>query len=44
VAYIHSSEEHRETAAARERALTKAEEQLQRVKNGSPLRLGVTHR
>jgi Domain of unknown function (DUF4277)/Transposase DDE domain len=34
VAYIHSSEEHRETAAARERALTKAEEQLQRVKNG----------
>ena len=34
VAYIHSPEEHRETAAARERALTKAEEQLQRVKNG----------
>src|SRR5512140_778220 len=34
VAYIHSSEEHHETAAARERALTKAEEQLQRVKNG----------
>ena len=34
VAYIHSSEEHRETAAARERALTKAEEQLQHVKNG----------
>jgi Domain of unknown function (DUF4277)/Transposase DDE domain len=34
VAYIHSSEEHRETAAARERALTKAEAQLQRVKNG----------
>src|ERR1700733_1903269 len=34
VAYIHSSEEHRETAAARERALAKAEEQLQRVKNG----------
>ncbi len=34
VAYIHSSEEHRETAAARERALTKAEQQLQRVKNG----------
>jgi hypothetical protein len=34
VAYIHSSEEHRATAAARERALTKAEEQLQRVKNG----------
>ena len=34
VAYIHSSEEHRETAAARERGLKKAEEQLQRVKNG----------
>jgi transposase len=34
VAYIHSSEEHRETAAARERALAKAEEQLQRIKNG----------
>jgi hypothetical protein len=34
VAYIHSSEEHRETAAARERALSKAEEQLQRVHNG----------
>ena len=34
VAYIHSSEEHREIAAARERALTKAEQQLQRVKNG----------
>ena len=34
VAYIHSSEEHREVAAARERALTRAEEQLQRVKNG----------
>ncbi len=34
VAYIHSSEEHRDTAAARERALVKAEEQLQRVKNG----------
>jgi Transposase DDE domain/Domain of unknown function (DUF4277) len=34
VAYIHSSEEHRETAAARERALTKAEQQLQRIKNG----------
>ncbi|MGZ6569375.1 MAG: IS1634 family transposase [Solirubrobacteraceae bacterium] len=34
VAYIHSSEEQREVAAARERALTKAEEQLQRVKNG----------
>ncbi len=34
VAYIHSSEEQSETAAARERALTKAEEQLQRVHNG----------
>ncbi|HEU4735240.1 MAG TPA: IS1634 family transposase [Kofleriaceae bacterium] len=34
VAYIHSSEEQRETAAARERALRKAEEQLQRVRNG----------
>jgi Domain of unknown function (DUF4277)/Transposase DDE domain len=34
VAYIHSSEEHREIAAARERALSKAEEQLQRVHNG----------
>jgi hypothetical protein len=34
VACIHSSEEQSETAAARERALTKAEEQLQRVRNG----------
>jgi hypothetical protein len=34
VAYIHSSEEHEQVAAARERALRKAEEQLQRVKNG----------
>ena len=34
VAYIHSSEEHCETAAARERALAKAEQQLQRVQNG----------
>lgn len=34
VAYIHSSEEQRETAAARERALAKAEAQLQRVHNG----------
>ena len=34
VAYIHSSEEQREVAAARERALIKAEEQLQHVKNG----------
>jgi hypothetical protein len=34
VAYIHSSEEQREIAQARERALTKAEEELQRVRNG----------
>jgi hypothetical protein len=34
VAYIHSSEEQRETAAARQRALAKAEEQLQHVHNG----------
>jgi hypothetical protein len=34
VAYIHSSEERREVAAGRERALTKAEEQLQHVHNG----------
>jgi hypothetical protein len=34
VACVHSSQENRETAAARERALAKAEEQLQRVKNG----------
>ena len=34
VAYIHSSEEAREVAAARERALAKAEEELQRVRNG----------
>jgi Domain of unknown function (DUF4277)/Transposase DDE domain len=34
VAYIHSSEEAREVAAARERALQKAEEQLARVKRG----------
>jgi hypothetical protein len=34
VAYIHSSEEHREVAAARERALKKAEEQLERIRNG----------
>jgi transposase len=34
VAYIHSSEEAHEVAAARERALQKAEEQLQRVRNG----------
>jgi hypothetical protein len=34
VAYIHSSEEQRERAAARERALAKAEAALARVKNG----------
>jgi Domain of unknown function (DUF4277)/Transposase DDE domain len=34
VAYIHSSEEQAQVAAARERALSKAEEQLQRVHNG----------
>jgi transposase len=34
VAYIHSSEEAHEVAAARERALAKAENELQRVKNG----------
>jgi hypothetical protein len=34
VAYIHSSEEARETAAARERALQKAEAALARVRNG----------
>jgi len=34
VAYIHSSEEQAQVAAARERALQKAEEQLQRVRNG----------
>lgn len=34
VAYIHSSEEAREVAAARERALHKAEEALGRVKRG----------
>jgi transposase len=34
VAYIHSSEEAREVAAARERALTRAEEQLARVTRG----------
>jgi transposase len=34
VAYIHSSEEQAQVQAARERALTKAEEQLQRIKNG----------
>jgi Domain of unknown function (DUF4277)/Transposase DDE domain len=34
VAYIHSSEEAREVAAARERALAKADEELQRVRNG----------
>lgn len=34
VAFIHSSEEAREVAAARERALTKAEQQLARVTRG----------
>jgi hypothetical protein len=34
VAYIHSSEEAREVAAARDRALTKAEAALTRVQNG----------
>ena len=34
VAYIHSSEEAAQVAAARERALSKAEEQLRRVYNG----------
>jgi hypothetical protein len=34
VAYIHSSDEQRETAAARARALVKAEEALARVKRG----------
>ena len=34
VAWIHSSEEGREVAAARERALTKAEAELERVKRG----------
>jgi transposase len=34
VAYIHSSEEQQQVAAARERALLKAEQELQRVTNG----------
>jgi transposase len=34
LAYIHSSEERAQVAAARERALKKAEEQLGRVRNG----------
>ena len=34
VAYIHSGEEAHEVAAARERALTKAEDELTRVRNG----------
>jgi transposase len=34
VAYIHSSEEASQVAAARERALAKAEQDLQRVRNG----------
>src|SRR5437764_11458737 len=33
VAYIHSSEEHEQVAAARERALQKAEAELERVRN-----------
>lgn len=34
VAYIHSSEEQEQVAAARERALCKAQDELQRVKHG----------
>jgi hypothetical protein len=34
IAYIHSSEEEREVKAARERALRRAEEKLERVRNG----------
>jgi transposase len=34
VAYIHSSEEQQQVAAARERALRKAEAELERVRNG----------
>jgi hypothetical protein len=34
VAYIHSSEEQRETVRARERALNKAEAALERIRNG----------
>jgi hypothetical protein len=34
VAYIHSSEEAREVAAARERAMTRAEQALERVRRG----------
>jgi transposase len=34
VAYVHSSEEEREIAAARERALAKAEEALRRIERG----------
>ena len=34
VAYIHSSEEQAQVGAARDRALTKAEQELQRVRNG----------
>lgn len=44
VAYIHSSEEHRETAAARERALAKAEEQVRRVRNGLGARYDKTRK
>jgi len=43
VAYIHSSEERAQVAAARERALAKAEEQLQRIKNGLGGRYYKTH-
>ena len=44
VAYIHSSEEAREVAAARERALTKAEEALARVQRGLGGRYYTTRR
>ncbi|MGH3781504.1 MAG: IS1634 family transposase, partial [Pseudonocardiaceae bacterium] len=44
VAYIHSSEEQREVAAARERALTKAEAALERVRNGIGGRYNKTRR
>jgi hypothetical protein len=44
VAYIHSSEEAREVAAARERALTKAEDALARVQRGLGGRHSKTRR
>jgi len=44
VAYIHSSEEAREVAAARERALEKAEAALERVRNGLTGRYYKTRR